>query len=352
MGMKKLIKRMGRFLFYLKQEDDSVITRSVLIADDGYSRPEDLRIAIKKIQNYFPGSKISVLTLAERSSFLQNEFPRLEFIICSKKLKPRRFRIALQLLFLHKKNFDYLLIFSLDLIPLIALLFLFKSQIILYNQWGQWCSLRFRKVSQTFRVTYNKQKSKNSLKDFLKRIGLFLVLLKPDDEQAFNHSILIIDDGAVDGQLFYTVRRIKEYLPFARVTVLTLVKPKVVEREFPLIKIIRPDKFWIKEFRIARQMLRLRKNNYDYVILPSLDITPIIVSVLLMKGRVLLNNRWHQWWKISLKSPGYYLILVPRLILSFISKVIIFIYLSVNISWIFLMRAFNIFKINLLSERD
>ncbi|MDP2927240.1 MAG: hypothetical protein Q8N80_00325 [Candidatus Omnitrophota bacterium] len=352
MGIKKLIKRMGRFMFSLKQGDDSVITQSVLITDNGYSRLEDLRIGIKKIQDYFPGSKISVLTLAQRCSFLQNEFPGFEFIIYSQKLKPRRCRITLQLLLLRKKNFDHIFIFSLDLTPLIVQLFLFKSKIILYNQWGQWCSLRLRKVSETFRVTYNKQKSRNNLKNFLKRIGLFLVLLTPDDEQALSHNILIVDDGAVGGQLIYTVRRIKEYLPFARVTVLTSGKPKEVEAELAITKIIRPDKFWIKRYRIARHMLRLRKNNYDYVILLSLGITPIIVSVLLMKGRVLLSNRWHQWWRLSLKSAGYYFMLIPRFVSDFIIKVIIFIYLLINVSWIFLMRAFNNLKINLLSEGD
>lgn len=352
MGMKKLIKRMGRFLFSLKQEDDSVIAQSVLITDNGYSRPADLRIAIKKIQDCFPGSKISVLTLAERSFLLQNEFPGLEFIICSQRLKPRRYRIALQLLLLRKKNFDHIFIFSLDATPLIVQLFLFKSKIILYNQWGQWCSLRFRKVSETFRVTYNKQKSKNNLKDFFKKIGLFLVLLIPDDKQALCHNILIVDDGAIGSQLIYTLRRVKEKLPFASVTVLTSGKRKEAEEEQTSAKFIRSDKFLIKRYRIARHMLKLRKNNYDYVILLSLDITPIIISVLFMKGKVLLNNRWHQWWVLGFKPAGYYFMLIPRLISNFIIKAIVFIYLLISVLWIFLMRAFNILKINLLNQGE
>lgn len=352
MGIKKIIKRLGRFMFFLKQDDDGVITQSVLVTDNGYSRLADLYSAIKKIQNYFPGSKITVLTQTQRGAFLQNEFSGLEFIICSENIKPCRYQIALQLFFLRKRNFDYILNFSLDPTPLMVQLFLFKAKIILYNQWGQWCSLSLRKVSQIFKATYNQQKSKNILKNFLKSIGLFLVLLIPDDQQALSHNILIVDDGAVRSQLIYALRRIKASLPFARITVLTLGKFKEIEDGLVVSKIIRSDKFWIKRYRIARHMSRLRKNNYDYVILLSLDITPVIVSVLLMKSKVLLNNLWHQWWRLSLKSLGYYFMLIPRLILNFITKVIIFIYLLVSIAGIFLMRALNILKINLLSERN
>jgi ADP-heptose:LPS heptosyltransferase len=350
MGIKKIIKRMGRSIFFLKQADDSVIMQSILIVDNGYSHLAGMRIAIRKIQNYFPGSKISVLTLAYRSSVLQNEFPELEFIICSQKLNPHRYRIALQLLFLRKQNFDYILNFSLDLSPLIVQLCLFKSKIILYNQWGQWCSLRLRKVSEVFKVAYNKQRSKNNFKDFLKRIGLFLVLLIPDDAQALSQNILIADDSLVGGQLIFALRRIKEHLPFARVTILTSSKRDEIKDELAVVRVIKSDEFWFKKYRIARHMLKLRKNNYDYVILFSLDITPVIVSVLLMQAEVLLNNRWHQWWRVNFKPAKYYFILIPRLVLNLIIQVVIFIYLLISVAWIFLMRAFNIFKINLLRE--
>ena len=352
MGIKRIIKRTSRGIFSLKQEDEKIIAQSVLIMDNGYCRLADLHAAARKIRDYFPKAKISVLALAQRCSLLRNEFPEFEFIICSPKLKPRKYRIALQLFFLRNKNFDCILNFSLELTPLIIHLFLFKSRIILYNQWGQWYSLRLRKVSETFRAAYRKQKSRFSFKNLLKRIGLFFVLLIPDDEQALSHNILIVDDGAVGSQLIYTVHRIKENLPLARVTLLTLGKRKEVDGEQAIAKIIRPDKFLIKRYRIARHMLKLRKNNYDYVVLLSLDITPIIASVLLRPGRVLLSNQWHQWWRLNLKPAGYYLMLVPRCILSLVIKIIIFIYLVINVSWIFLMRAFNIFKINLLSSRD
>lgn len=352
MGMRKLIKRAGRSLFSLQQKDDAAIAQSILIVDNGYGRPEDLVTGVKKIKACFPKSKISVLTLAQRTAYLQNEFPFLEFIICSPRIWPRKYRIAIQLFFLNKKNFDYLLNFSLDITPLIVELLLFKSRVVLYNQWGQWCSLRLKKASEIFKFTYSKQKSKNNLKNLIRRIGLFFVLLKTEDEQALSHHVLVVDDGRVPGQLIYATRRIKEDLPCARVTVLTALKRKELEEEGSINEIIRAGNFLIKRYRLARFMLKLKKKNYDYIVLLSLDISPVMVAVLLMKGRVLLNNRWHQWWSLKLKPAGYYPMLFPRFISGFIIKVMIFIYLLINVSWIFLLHAFNSLKINLLSERD
>ncbi|MDD5130356.1 MAG: hypothetical protein PHS66_04845 [Candidatus Omnitrophica bacterium] len=348
----KIIKKIGRLLFFLQQKDDSVIRQSVLVVDNGYSRFTDLGAGIKKIQSYFPKSKISVLTFAERILYLQQEFPGLEIIVCSQKTWLRKYRLAVWLFFLRKKDFDYLLNFSLDITPLIVELLLFKSRIVLYNQWGQWCSLRLRNASELFISFYHKQKSKNNFKNLLKRIGLFFVLLKTEDEQILSHNFLIVDDGRVPGQLIYAARRIKEDLPYARVTALTALKLKELEQEGSIDQIIKLSGFIINRYRIAGFMLGLRKARYDYIVLLSLDITPVAAAVLFMRGRVLLNNRWHQWWGLNLKPVKYYLMLVPRLIVDFLIKLAVFFYLLANVLCIFFMRFLNILKINLLSERD
>jgi hypothetical protein len=338
-------------MFRLRQEDEKIIAQSVLITDNGYCRLADLRLAVRKIQDYFPKAKISILTLPERYPLLRKELGEFEFIICGQKLGLRRYRLARELLFLRKKDFDHILVFSLDLTPLAVALFLFKSRIILYNQWGQWYSLRLKKASEIFKASYRKQRSRFSFKNLLKKIGLFLVLLQPDDG-VFNQSMLVVDDGSLPSQLIYTLRQIKENLPFAKVTILTLAKRQEIEGEFGGAEIVRPDKFLIKKYRLARQMLKLRKNNYNYVILPALDITPILASVLLMESKVLLLNRWHQWWSLRLKSGRDYLMVVPLLIAGIIYKMIIAVYLLINIFWIFLLRGLNILKINLLNKGD
>jgi hypothetical protein len=349
MGMKTLIKRMGRGMFSLKQDDNSVLVQSVLVTDNGYCRLADLFSGIEKIRACLPCAKISVLTLAQRQLFLQNELPGVEFIICPQKLRPRRYRIALTMLFMQNKNFDQILNFSLDPPLLIIQLLLFKSRIILYNQWGQWCSLRLRRASEIFTTAYHKQRS-GGLKNFLKKIGLFFVLLTPDDEKALRHNVLIVDNAAIPNQLIYTVRRVRECLPISGITVLTVDKLKDTDHEFRGVKIIRADKFWIRRYRIARHMLKLKRDNYDYVILFSLDITPVVISALLFPGRMLLRNQWHQWWRLNLKPARYYLMLPPQLAVGLVTNIFVFIYLALNVSWIFMLRAVNVFKIKLSNE--
>lgn len=346
MGIKKIIKRIGKFFIALEQESERIIGQSVLIVDNGYSWFGHLDSAIKGIRNYFPKAEISVLTSEQRKSNLQKDFPTLKFILPSERLRPKRYRIALQMLMM-RKRFDFITLFSLNITPLIVALIFFKSKVVLYNQWGQWWSLRLRDVNEIFKITYVKKKTTLSLKNLLKRIGLFFILLQRKDEEALRHSILVIDYGALFAQIGYAIQRIKVCLPQAKISVLALEQRKDLKDNFPDLEIIQPGEYIIKRYRIARHMLRLRKNRYDYVILFSLDVTPIIVSILFMDSKVLLCNQWHQWWLLKPRSIKGYLMAIPQ----FIYNIIIFVYLLISVSWIFLKRSLNVFRFNLLRRR-
>lgn len=353
MNIKKTIKCIGKFFINLKQIYEVTIYGSVLIVDNGYSRLGELNFAIERIRNYFPKAEISVLTFAERKSNLQKDFPALKFILPSGELEPKRYQIALQMLKMRREKYDFIILFSLDITPLFVSLFVLKSKkIVLYNQWRQWWSLRLRNVSESFRVTYTKEKKTRSFKNLLKSIGLFFILLQRQDEDMFRRSILIVDNSYVSyDQIGYAIQRITESLPQARISVLALEQRKELKDSFPEIDFIKPGKSIIKKYRIARHMLRLRSNKYDYIILLSLDITPIIVSILFMDTNILLNNQWHQWWSLNPKSIRSYLMAIPKFILNIIFNIVIFAYLLISVSWIFLKKSFNIFKDNLLGRK-
>lgn len=342
MKIKTTIKKLGKFFIELKQEDEKIVGQSILVVDNGYGWIGHLESAIEKARNSFPKSDISVLTLSRRKPNLQEEFPGIKFILPSWWLRPVRYQIALQMLMMRKKKYDLIFLFSLDISPLVAsLLFLRSRKIILYNQWGQRWSLRLRNCSEAFKVTYVKKKARAGLKGMIKRAGLFLVLLQREDEKAFSRKILIIDNGyALFGQIAYPIQRIKECLPLTKISILTFEQRKDLKNAFPEIDFINPGKCRIKKYAIARHMLRLRNDRYDYVILLSLDITPIIASVLFMNSRVILCNQWNQWWSIKPKPMRGYLMAVPQFLLN----IIIFIYLMVSVSWVFLKRSLNAFR--------
>lgn len=353
MSIRNKIKTIGRLFITLKQRDEKIISQSILVIDNGYCRMIDLNTAIKRVQIHFPKAEISILTFEDRKSALQEGFPTLKFTLLSERITPKKYRIALQLLTMKKSGFDLIVLFSLDITPLISALLFHKSKVALYNQYGQWFSLRLRNISEIFKNTYVQQKVGFSFKKLLKMTGLFFILLQRKDEGIFEHSILIVDNGyALLGQIDYIVRHIKESLPFARVALLVREERRDLENKFPGLETIISRDFVIKKYRLARQMLRLRSNEYDYIILLSLDITPLVVSILFTHSRSLLNNQWHQWWLVGPKSMTACLMAIPKFIMSIIFNIIVFIYLLISVSWLFLLRSFNVFKSNLLSKRE
>ncbi len=347
MKIKTTIKKIGRFFIALKQEDERIIGQSVLFVDNGYSWIGHLESAINKIKDYFPKSKITILTFEHRKSNLQKGFPDLKFIVPPQRTMPKRYRIALQMLKMRGESHDLIILFSLDITPLIVSIAALNTKAVLYNQWGQWWSLKLKDVSEIFKTTYIKKKANPNIKNLLKRAGLFPVLLERKDEEALKNSILIVDNGyAVSGQVMLLIQRIKEFIPQAKISVLAIEQRRELKDNFPNIEVIKPSEYIINKYRIARHMLRLRKNKYDYIILLSLDITPIITAIL-MDSKMLLYNQWHQWWSFKPNPLRDYLMLIPK----FIYNVLIFLYLLISVLWIFLKRLVNIFIFNLLNMK-
>lgn len=349
MIIKKVIKRIGRIFIAVRPENETNIRQSILVIDNGYCGFGQWNPAIEKIRKYFPHGEISVLTSEERKNNLQRGFPGLNYVIHSQRLMPRRYRIALQAIGMRKKRYDYIVLFSLDISPLVAsLAFLRPKKVILYNQWGQWWYLSLRNAAGFFKTAYVRKRSTVSLKKFIKKLGRFFVSLYEAKEDILRHSILIIDNGASFAQAEDIIRRIKELLPEAIISLLTLEKKEKLTERFQGLKIIKPSGCIIRKYCLARHVLRLRNNKYDYVVLLSLDITPIIALILFMKSKVLVYNQWHQWWLIEPKSIRNYLMAMTKFILYTVVNIMVFIYLLISVFWIFLKKSFRIFQDNLL----
>lgn len=349
MSIKKSIKAFGRLFIALKQVDERIIQESVLIVDNGYCKIAGMDTAIQKIQYCFPKAGITVLSFAEeRRSHLQKEFPALQFILPPNNAWLRRYQIALQMISMRQKKFDFIVLFSLDITPLVAALGFFKANIVLCNQWGQWWHIRLRDFGRIPGVTYVKEKSAFSVKNFLKKLGLFFVSLERGREEIIKYSILIVDNGTASfEQIGYVAQRIKESFPLAGISVLAIGQRKELWANFREIEIIEPENFLINRYRMLRHMIRLRNHRYDRIVLLSLDITPVVVSFLLMKSKVILVNRWLQWWSLKPKPIEYYLTIIPRLAGNLIVNALIFIYLLINISWVLFKKSFNVLKFHL-----
>jgi hypothetical protein len=185
------------------------------------------------------------------------------------------------------------------------------------------------------------------MRRILKKIGRILITLTQEEDKVLKRSVLIVDNGYSSYEhLHSTVVETQRRIVDSDVSVLTFEhRRRFLQENFPDIELIHPNRqIRLKRYALSIQMFKLRKRGYDFVILMSLDITPIIVSILFMNSKVLLYNQWHQWWSLRPKSIEGYLIAVPKFIFKLIFNIIIFIYLLISVSWIFLKSLFNFFR--------
>jgi hypothetical protein len=340
MGIKRIIRKAGKYLIAAMPRNEGVIRQSVLIVDNGYGSLEQMHAAIERMASRFPRAEMSVLACEHRKHDLQKDFPALDYVVLPETVRPQKYRVALQMLRMRKRKRDFIVLLSLDLTPLIAALACPETKIILYNQWGQVWSLRLRTVTEIFAVTYRQKSARLSVKGILKRIGLFFISLQPGDVPGL--SVGIIDNKRVSVErLRHVIRFIGESLPRATIEIVSLGERNEITHTSPGITIMHPHNCLPGKYRIASFMMGLRKKNYDYVILFSSDITPILVSVLFMNSNVLLSNRWNQWWLLKPRSIGWYAGGIAGFIFNTAVDILVLVYLITTVSWLFLKGSVN-----------
>jgi len=150
------------------------------------------------------------------------------------------------------------------------------------------------------------------MKNIFKNIGRIFVILTHEEEKILKRSVLIVDNGYSPYEhLRSAVRQTQDRVPGSQISVLTLEhRRRFLQENFPDIKMLHPDRhIKPKKYQLAIQMFKLRKKGYNFVVLMSLDKTPIIVSLLFMKSHILLYNRWNEWYLLRFRNIWEYIIL-------------------------------------------
>lgn len=144
-----------------------------------------------------------------------------------------------------------------------------------------------------------------SIQERVKKIGRNLMKLNQTGQpQMPAGRILIVDNGyASYRHLELTIERTLQYADRDSVSLITFEHRKgFIASRFGQLDIVTPAGPRIRRYEIASLMLRCRRLGFRQIIILSLDITPILVSLLFAKSSLLLYNRWEQWWE--LKRPG------------------------------------------------
>ncbi len=143
--IKRLIKKLGKIFIILNFKNYEVINRTVLIVDNDYISKEHLNSLLWNCRKNFANTHIVLLTFEPRRKYIGDEFKDdVEFVYPSGKTLLKRYQIAIQMFKERKRNFDFIILTSLDITPIIVSIFFTRAQVWLFNQWNQWWSLRQR----------------------------------------------------------------------------------------------------------------------------------------------------------------------------------------------------------------
>lgn len=341
--MKKFIKRIGKLFTALKHMDESKIRQSVLLIDGSFILPNNFALIIKGVQKKFSNARLVVLTFQDKKEFLKDNFPEVEIIVGGRRIRRSRYQLALQLLFLLRQKFNFIILSSLDISLLSISLMFARCPVFLHNRWMEWYRIRKRTLLDILRRTKSadtkRRVTNRGIKEIIKSFGRIFVILSDIDEREIESRILIEDNGYTEiGHVITAVRNAEKIFINPDITILTFESRKEgFINNFPDIKLISVKENGNK-YKLAIEMFRMRSQKFNYVILTALDISPIAISFLFMKARVLLYNRWHQWWSLRFRNLfGYFkwglifLVMVPLFIYLFIISSIILIRTSVRL---------------------
>ena len=152
--LKYLIKKFMRLFIILIHKDKAIASdtiRSVLVVDSGSH--EHLRHVFYKIRDGFPLARISILSFYAKEMFIRENFPDAEIILPQKNNLPGRYKLSSEMLRLRPRNFDCIVLMSLDISTVFTALFLMKRNIrhvFLYNQWREAYLMRLRTFFEFF----------------------------------------------------------------------------------------------------------------------------------------------------------------------------------------------------------
>lgn len=143
------------------------------------------------------------------------------------------------------------------------------------------------------------------MKNFLKKLGRFFIVLKQRDEITARQAVLLVDGSFILPNNFaLIIRGVKDRFKNAHVTVLTFEEKKEFIREnFPDIEIIIPNsRIIFNKYRMAIRLFSILRGKFRFVILSSLDISLVLVSLAFCRGKVFLHNKWMEWYRLRRRT--------------------------------------------------
>lgn len=319
--MRNILKKIGKSFVGLRQITENDIRQSVLLVDGSFILPNNFALIIRGVRQKFKNAKIVVLTFREKKDFLKKNFPDIELVVPKTIFKLRKHRLAWQLLILLiKRRFRFVVLSSLDISLLVISLLLNPASLLLHNRWLEWYRIRPRTILDLLKrvksTDINRRKYNRGLKDVVKSLGRIFVVFQYVKDKDITSRVLLEDNRHSElGYVLTALRRAEEIIINPDITILTFHSRKEHFKNIPnsVKTVILDDSS--NRLGLAYNIYRMRKNRFNFILLTSLDISPVAVSFFFFQARIMLYNKFHQWWSLRLKNIFDYLVEFTRLIM-------------------------------------
>jgi hypothetical protein len=310
--MRKLLSKIGKIFIELNQKNEDDIRQSVLIVDGSFILPNNFALIIKGVKKKFVNAKIVVLTFKDKAEFIKDNFPDAVTVVPEEGLNPKKYQLAIKLFYLLCNGFDFIVLSSLDISLLLVVAMFARCPIYLHNRWMEWHRIKKATLADLLhkpnRSDSKRRRLDRGIKDIIKSLGRIFLIVTDFKEEDIKCRILVEDNGYTEvGHVLTAVRRAQELFINPDITILTFARRK---QDFTYnfsdkkLVIIGENSH---RYSLAMHMLKMHRQKIDYIILSSLDASPIIISCLFFKAKILLYNHWHQWWALRFRNLFGYL---------------------------------------------
>ncbi|MFA5388681.1 MAG: hypothetical protein WC312_02875 [Candidatus Omnitrophota bacterium] len=347
--MKKIFKTIGKIFVILNKTEEGRIRQRVLLVDGKSLLPNNFALIIKGVKEKFRNADLVILAFEDKEDFLRENFPGADIIVPGDN---GRYRLAIKLFSLLRRRYAYIILSSLDISLVFISVFFGRRQVLLFNRWFEWYRVRRKTLMDIIlraqSADKNHRKTNRGLKDVIKSAGRAFIILSNLREGDTRTRVLVADDGR--GELGYITTAVKKAKA-------NFINPDISVITFPgrehyftaivpaerIITVNYPE----RKFSLAAQIYSARKAGFSRIVLTNLDIAPISICLLFMRGEIFLYNKWHEWWTLGFRSIYGYLRAVPR----FLYSIFIFTYLLTVCVYILLKTALRLFSGSVYNRR-
>jgi len=338
--MKKMIKKLMRIFFDLKSQPYDKVIEHVLFVEGGYISPGAWLAMLRQASSRFSSKHLVIVTAKANDSQVRANFPDSTVISSGPDKGMEKYGIAAELYRSLKKRPKFVVLTGLDISLLTTILLFNRKSVFYLNRQQQWCLLRQRTPLDIFKNSLMvKEERFNVARGLFKRsiMSVFnlIFVLEPARDGSCGSRVLLVDNGYTQTEhIRLALSRISELFINPNVSLLTFEERKsyfidMLEKRKQIM--VKSGRF---RYRLALSLLAQRICRFDYVVLTTLDASALVASFGLAKQRMLLFNRWNQWWSLSLRSPGSYLkeiakylfLIVPFIFICFCSVIILILF--------------------------